>query len=100
MDNGYLNSERLWIYYTVNKPEPEASYMNLLPTGYASKSDDIYTFDNTLGFAAYWTSTEADSQRAYCRYLYNNEKNADVQAHPLYKEFFATPVRCVRDAEF
>ena len=99
MANGYLNSERLWIYYTVCKPEPEASYMNLLPTGYANKSDDVYTFDNTLGFAAYWTSTEADSQKAYCRYLYNNEKNADVQAHPLYKEFFATPVRCVRDAE-
>jgi uncharacterized protein (TIGR02145 family) len=99
MGNGYLNSERLWVYYTICKPEPEASYMNLLPTGYANKSGDTYTFDSTLGFCAYWTSTEADAEKAYCRYLYNNEKIADVLAHPLYKEFVATPVRCVRDSE-
>ena len=98
MANGYLNSERLWIYYTVCKPQPEASYMNFLPTGYATINGTEYTFDYTLGFAAYWTSSEADADQAFCRYLYNNEKNADVLAHPLYKNYIATPVRCVRDS--
>ena len=97
MSNARLNDNRLWTYYTITKPQPEASYMNLLPVGFANKSGDTYYFESSLSSAAFWTSTEADSEKAYCRYLYNNSKNADVQAHPLYKEFVATTIRCIRD---
>ena len=99
MCNARLNDERLWTYYTISKPEPDASYMNLLPAGFANISGDTYYFESSLSSAAFWTSTEYDSEKAYCRYLYNNSKNADVQAHPLYKDFVATTVRCIRDAE-
>ena len=99
MNNARLNDVRLWTYYTISRPEPEASYMNLLPVGFANISGDTYYFESSLSAAAFWTSTEYDSEKAYCRYLYNNSKNADVQAHPLYKEFVATTVRCIRDAE-
>ena len=99
MSNARLNDDRLWTYFTITKPDPTASYMNLLPVGFANKSGDTYYFESSLSSAAYWTSTEFDSDRAYVRYLYNNAKNADVQAHPLYKDFVATTVRCIRDSE-
>lgn len=99
MSNARLNDERLWTYYTITKPEPEASYMNLLPVGFANISGDVYYFESSMASAAFWTSTEADSEKAYVRYLYNNSKNADVQAHPLYKEFVATTIRCIRDSQ-
>lgn len=99
MSNARLNDVRLWTYYTISKPEPDASYMNLLPVGFANISGDTYYFESSLSAAAFWTSTEYDSEKAYCRYLYNNSKNADVQAHPLYKDFVATAIRCIRDSE-
>lgn len=99
MSNARLNNDRLWSYYPITKPDPAASYMNLLPVGYANISGEDYYFESSLSSAAYWTSTEVDSDKAYCRYLHNNAKNADVQAHPLYKEFVATTVRCIRDAQ-
>lgn len=99
MSNARLNDERLWTYYTITKPQPEASHMNLLPVGFANISGDVYYFESTLSSAAHWTSTEADSEKAYVRYLYNNAKNADVQAHPLYKKYVATTIRCIRDSQ-
>ena len=97
MSNARLNDERLWTYYTITKPDPTASYMNLLPVGFANISGEDYYFESSLSSAAVWTSTEFDSDKAYVRYLYNNSKNADVQAHPLYKKFVAATVRCIRD---
>ena len=99
MSNARLNDDRLWEYFTITKPDPTASFMNLLPVGFANKSGDTYYFESSLSSAAFWTSTEFDSDKAYVRYLYNNAKNADVQAHPLYKDFVATTVRCIRDSE-
>ena len=99
MSNARLNDERLWTYYTVSKPDPTASHINLLPVGFANISEDTYYFESSLSSAAHWTSTEADSEKAFVRYFYNNSKNADVQAQPLYKEFVATTVRCIRDSE-
>ena len=99
MSNARLNNERLWTYYTITKPQPEASYINLLPVGFANISGDVYYFESSLSSAAHWTSTECDSEKAYVRYMYNNSKNADVQAHPLYKDFVATTVRCIRDSQ-
>lgn len=99
MSNARLNNNRLWTYYTITKPDPTASYMNLLPVGFANISGDTYYFESSLSSAAFWTSTEYDSEKAYVRYLYNNAKNADVQAHPLYKDFVATTIRCIRDSQ-
>ena len=99
MCNARLNDKRLWTYYTISKPEPEASYMNFLPVGFANISGETYYFESSLSSAAFWTSTEYDAEKAYCRYLYNNSKNTDVQAHPLYKEFVATTIRCIRDSQ-
>ncbi|MBR3284968.1 MAG: hypothetical protein IKI70_01655 [Bacteroidales bacterium] len=99
MSNARLNDQRLWTYYTISKPDPTASYINLLPVGFANISEKTYYFESSLSSAAHWTSTEADADKAYARYFYNNSKNADVQAQPLYKEFVATTIRCIRDSE-
>lgn len=99
MANARLNGERLWAYFPNTKIEPEATYINLLPTGFANISGGDYLFDNTQSYAAFWLADESGAEKAWCRYTANNSDSADIIATALYKSDVAMPVRCVRDSE-
>lgn len=93
MVNARFNDELLWTYWPEVKIT-NASSLTVLPTGYATVSDGEYAFVGFRTYAAFWTATESDAERA--QYVYLNEKTPDVMVGVADKTHFAASVRCIR----
>lgn len=96
MARAYFNDDQMWPfspYVTITN----SSLFCALPCGYALVKDGTFVFSGFNDYSTYWVDQESGSEKAYYRYLYNN--SPDVLVATAYKEYFATNVRCVRDAE-
>lgn len=95
MGDIYFNGEKMWEYWPDVKITNNAG-LSMMPLGYASiggngKAD----FDSLNGYSVFWTADEKDSEKAYYRYIY--EEDPDILIGSAGKTSFAASVRCVRD---
>ena len=98
----------MWEYWT-DQPITNSSGLSMIPCGYAdisySGSQENGTlvktgnFDSAYLYAAFWTGTENpdDGSQALFRFIYWDTPALQIGAAD--KEYFATPVRCVRKTE-
>ena len=87
-----FNGNTMWEYFR-GVTITGSSGLCVLPTGYASVSEDKYTFSGFGSYAAFWTSNELGDQGVY-RYVY--QENDNVYVGLADKNSFAASVRCVR----
>lgn len=93
MADAFFNDDRMWEYYPEVKITNE-NLMSVIPVGYATVSDGVYSFVGFGAYAAFWTSTVYDSEKV--DYIYINEKTPDVMVGSGDKSHFAASVRCVK----
>ncbi len=89
----YINQYRMWDYQPAFDITNSTS-LSILPTGYATIADGVWTFSGFTYYAAFWTSDERDADEGYYRLIYASQPAVSVGAAA--KEYFATVVRCVR----
>lgn len=97
MVDAYLNDIKLWEFWPGVNVNNKTG-LSMLPAGYATVDEDGNSryYGSTFYFTC-WTSDEADSSKAYYRYVYADKP--DMLLGTGDKAGFASPVRCVRKAE-
>ncbi|MGN1212214.1 MAG: FISUMP domain-containing protein [Candidatus Cryptobacteroides sp.] len=96
MVNAKFNSELMWEFWPQVKIT-NASGLSVLPSGYATISDNFASFSGAGDFAVFWTADQADGEKAIYRYIH--EESPDFMSGISDKESFAASVRCVKEAE-
>lgn len=97
MVDAYLNEAKLWEFWP-GVDISNSTGLAMLPTGYATiDKDNMARFYGSRYYFACWTADEADSGKAYYRYIYADKP--DMLLGSGDKSGFATAIRCVRNSE-
>mgnify|MGYP002626469977 CR=1 FL=1 len=95
MTEAYFNDNELWEFTATVKITGDSGFA-ALPFGYANVDGSMYKFSDFYSYAVFWTDEELNEEQAYYRYMYYS--SPDVRVATGYKNYFAAPVRCVRDS--
>ena len=91
MVDGYYNGERMWEFWPgVNITN--STGLGLLPFGYATIVDDVYTFYGFNDYCYYWVDNAGSPM---CRSIYVKDADIKVWGSPSSTDF-AAQVRCVK----
>lgn len=95
MSMATFNDVKMWEFSSSVRAD-NYSRFSVLPAGYAVMRDEASPLFVDLNlYAAFWTGTEYDGERAFYRYLYKT--SPDVIVALGHKDYFGAQVRCVRD---
>lgn len=93
MAEATFNGEEMWPHWSDVRITND-KLMSVIPVGYATVSDGVYSFVGLNSYAAFWTSSVYDDEKV--EYVYINEKTPDVMVGSGDKSHFAASVRCVK----
>lgn len=93
MADGYFNGAVMWEYWPANKITGKTAFCSI-PSGYAYRKANDWYFAGAFYYAAYWTADEADSDKAYYRYIF--AERPEIRLGTADKKTFAAAVRCVK----
>lgn len=94
MADGLFNGAVMWEYWPANKITDKTAFCSI-PSGYAYKKVNDWYFAGAFYYAAYWTADEADSEKAYYRYIF--AERPEIRLGIADKKTFAASVRCVKN---
>ena len=89
------NGNKMWEYWPAVEID-DASRLDVIPAGYATVSDGVYTYSGMNNYATFWTSDEdgSDPALAVVRYIY--EDRNEIYSAAMSKDCFAASVRCIK----
>lgn len=94
MANVQFNAEAMWTSLPTNVITNKSG-LSLIPAGFATVTETgKYKFGGQNTYAAFWTSSERDSEQG--EYVYVREECPDAMIGSGHKTSFAASVRCIR----
>lgn len=95
MADAYFVKNKMWEDWP-QVPITNATGLSFIPAGYATADGEgHYEFEGLYEYSLFWTATPIDDDYALARYIYVDKNNLYATSHS--KQYFAAPVRCVRD---
>lgn len=92
MEDIYFNRTKMWDFWPNVKIDNRLG-LSVIPTGYATINEGVYSFESLYKYAAFWTSDTFDGCGVY-RYIYQDKDYVFFGAAD--KREFGASVRCVR----